>query len=141
MYKNVLIHVHNFINLIYDGHSRYLSDRHGRYLSDEHGRYLSDGHGRYLSDRHGRYLSDRHGRYLSDGHGAEDVEEDEAAVGVIVAHQVPVRDALDPRDRRERKLRHDATVKTASTAMSMYRVVNKNIYIELHMLRKVLTLS
>ena len=95
MYKNVLIHVHNFINLIYDGHSR------------------------YLSDRHGRYLSDRHGRYLSDGHGAEDVEEDEAAVGVIVAHQVPVRDALDPRDRRERKLRHDATVKTASTTHEM----------------------
>ena len=35
---------------------------------------------------------------LSDGHGAEDVEEDEAAVGHVVSQQVSVAEALDPVD-------------------------------------------
>ena len=48
---------------------------------------------------------------LSDGHGAEDVEEDEAAVGHIIAQQVPVGQALHPVDRCEGQLGHNATIK------------------------------
>ena len=48
---------------------------------------------------------------LSDGHGAEDVEEDEAAVGHVIAQQVAVGQALHPVDRCERQLGHNATVK------------------------------
>lgn len=50
-------------------------------------------------------------RYLSDGHGAEDVQEDEGAVGVILAQQVTVRQALDVGQRHERQLGHNSAVK------------------------------
>ena len=49
--------------------------------------------------------------HLSDGHGAEDVEEDEGAVGDITAHQVAVRDALQQREGLERQLCHHTTIK------------------------------
>ena len=47
---------------------------------------------------------------LSDGHGAENVEEDEAAVGHVVPQQVPVAEALDPVDGGEGQLGHHASV-------------------------------
>lgn len=48
---------------------------------------------------------------LSDGHGAEDVEEDEGAVGVVLAQQVAVRQSLDVGQRRERQLGHYSPIK------------------------------
>lgn len=48
---------------------------------------------------------------LSDGHRAEDVEEDEAAVGHVVPQQVPVAQSLHPVDGSEGKLGHDSAVK------------------------------
>lgn len=53
--------------------------------------------------------------YLSDGHGAENVEEDEGAVGVVFAQQVAVRQALDVGQRHEGQLGHHAAVKTETT--------------------------
>ena len=45
-----------------------------------------------------------------DGHGAEDVEEDEAAVGHVISQQVSVAEALDPVDGGEGQLGHHASV-------------------------------
>lgn len=58
--------------------------------------------------------------HLSDGHGAEDVEEDEGAVGVILAKQVTVRQPLDVRQRHEGQLRHDPAIEAENrrTAVS-----------------------
>lgn len=50
--------------------------------------------------------------YLSDGHGAEDVEEDEGAVRVVLAQQVAVRQPLDVRQRHKRQLGHHSSIKT-----------------------------
>ena len=50
---------------------------------------------------------------LPDRHGAEDVEEDERTVSVVLAGQVAVRQALDPRDGRERQLGHHPAVETS----------------------------
>ena len=47
---------------------------------------------------------------LSDGHGAEDVEEDEAAVGHIVTQEIPVAQSLDPVDGGEGELGHHSAV-------------------------------
>lgn len=47
---------------------------------------------------------------LPDGHGAEDVEEDEGAVREVLAHEVPVREALHPGDGGEGQLGHDLAV-------------------------------
>ena len=46
-----------------------------------------------------------------DGHGAEDVEEDEAAVGHVVTQEIPVAQSLDPVDGGEGELGHNATIK------------------------------
>ena len=56
--------------------------------------------------------AEENGAYLADGHGAEDVEEDEGAVGIIFPHQVSMRQTLDPTDWSERQFCHDATVET-----------------------------
>ena len=47
---------------------------------------------------------------LPDGHGAQDVEEDEAAVGHVVTEEVPVAQALHPVDRGERELRDHSSI-------------------------------
>ena len=47
---------------------------------------------------------------LPDGHGAQDVEEDEAAVGHVVTEEVPVAQALHPVDRGERELRDHSAI-------------------------------
>ena len=44
---------------------------------------------------------------LPDAHGAQDVEEDEAAVGEVLAHEVPVAEALHQGDGHEGQLGHD----------------------------------
>ena len=49
--------------------------------------------------------------HLSDGHGAEDVEEDEGAVGWVAAHEVAVREVLEDGEWSERQLRHHVPVK------------------------------
>ena len=49
--------------------------------------------------------------YLSDGHCAEDVEEDERAVGEITAHEVTVGNSLDQAKRLEGKLSHNPAIK------------------------------
>ncbi len=53
---------------------------------------------------------------LAYGHGAEDVEEDEGAVGVVVAGQTAVRQALHPGDGLERQFRHHSTLETEQVA-------------------------
>lgn len=53
--------------------------------------------------------------YLSDGHGAEDVEEDEGAVSVILAQQVAMRQSLDVRQRHKRQFGHYSSIKTEET--------------------------
>ena len=47
---------------------------------------------------------------LSDGHGAQDVEEDETAIGHVVTEEVPVAQALHPVDRGERELRDHSSI-------------------------------
>lgn len=49
--------------------------------------------------------------YLSDGHGAEDVEEDEGAVGVILAQQVAMWKSLDVWEGHERQFCHHSSIK------------------------------
>lgn len=46
---------------------------------------------------------------LSNAHGAQDVEEYEGAVRVIVPQQIAVTEALQPRDGGEGKVRHNST--------------------------------
>lgn len=58
--------------------------------------------------------------HLSDGHGAEDVEEDEGAVGVIFAQQVTVRQPLDVRQRHEGQLCHDPAIETEHRRPSVH---------------------
>ena len=68
------------------------------------------------------------GTDLSDGHGAEDVDEDEGAVEVVVTHQVPVRQVLQDADGHEGQLGHDATVKTGekrNVCVKRYRIMNE----------------
>lgn len=48
---------------------------------------------------------------LSDGHGAEDVEEDEGAVGVVLAQQVAVGKALDVGQWHKGEFGHDSSIK------------------------------
>jgi len=48
---------------------------------------------------------------LADGHGAQDVQEDEAAVGHVVTQKVPVTESLNPVDGREGKLCHNSPIK------------------------------
>jgi hypothetical protein len=50
--------------------------------------------------------------YLSDGHCAEDVEEDEGALGEVIPREVPMGEPLDPRDWNKRQPRNDSTVKS-----------------------------
>ena len=49
--------------------------------------------------------------YLSDGHGAEDVEEDEGAVGEVLPQKVAMGQALDVGDGGEGQFGHDPSVK------------------------------
>jgi hypothetical protein len=58
------------------------------------------------------------GTYLSDGHGAEDVEEDEGAVGEVGAHEVAMGDAVQPGDGHKRQLGDHAPIK--STANNLH---------------------
>ena len=48
--------------------------------------------------------------YLANGHGAENVEEDEGAVGKVGAGEVPMGQALDEADRREWQLGNHSSV-------------------------------
>lgn len=50
--------------------------------------------------------------HLSDWHGAENVEEDEGAVRVILTQEVAVRETLDVREGDERKLCHYSAIKS-----------------------------
>lgn len=50
--------------------------------------------------------------HLSDRHGAQNVQEDEGAVCGVVSQQVPMRQPLDVRERREGQLCHHSTVKS-----------------------------
>ncbi|MPC27345.1 hypothetical protein E2C01_020514 [Portunus trituberculatus] len=45
------------------------------------------------------------------GSGIVDKVEDEGAVCIVVAHQVPVAEALQPRDGDERQLSHNSAIK------------------------------
>ena len=47
---------------------------------------------------------------LSDAHGAQDVQEYEGAMCVVIPHQVTVAQPLEPGDRRERQVSHNASV-------------------------------
>ena len=70
---------------------------------------------------------------LPDRHGAEDVEEDERTVSVVLAGQVAVRQALDPRDGRERQLGHHPAVETSKINRQTSPIVVEmvNIILEL----------
>lgn len=50
--------------------------------------------------------------HLSDGHGAENVEEDEGAVSVILTQEVAVGEALDVREGDKRELCHHPAIKS-----------------------------
>lgn len=54
---------------------------------------------------------------LADGHGAQDVQEDERALGVVVSGQVTVAQSLDPGDRSEGETGHDTTIEDAERGM------------------------
>lgn len=49
--------------------------------------------------------------YLSDGHGAEDVQEDEGAVGEVLAHQVAMGDSSEQGEGFKGQLGHNMAIK------------------------------
>jgi len=50
---------------------------------------------------------------LANGHGAQNVEEDEGAVRVVIAGKIPVAQTLDPGDGRKGQLGNDTAVEDA----------------------------